>query len=90
MGFYNIKVIWKDFDYSAFLGPQKTSYDWYSTVLSNHTSAFDPILMGYLYSARMVSKASLKSVPFIGWCASLVETIFVDRGSGHESKEWVI
>lgn len=66
MGFYNIKVNRKEFDYTAYLGPQKVSFDQFSTVLSNHTSAFDPILMGYLYSARMVSKASLKSVPFIG------------------------
>lgn len=88
---FQIKVEKRDFDYSPYLGP---NYDRtqtkYSTILSNHTSAFDPIIFGYLYNARMVSKASLRSVPLIGRDAALAETIFVDWGSDHATKEKII
>lgn len=89
-GIYHINVVKVDYDYSKYLGKNYDKNAWESTVLSNHTSVFDPIILGALYGARMVSKDGLKTVPFIGWCASLNETIYVDWGSDAKTKEKII
>lgn len=87
-GFW-INVTKKDVDYTEYLGQNYVTPN-FSTIISNHTSAFDPIILAFLYNVRMVSKASLRSVPIIGWAGELLETIFVDRGSDHQSKEKII
>ena len=90
VGIHHIEHKKINFDYTPYLGQNYDTREQFSTVLSNHSSPLDPLLFGYLYNARMVSKAGLWDVPYIGRCASINETIFVDRGGDHESKEKII
>ncbi len=53
-------------DYSEYLGPNYKPPKKYATVISNHTSYFDPLVMFLFYKACMVSKAGVRNVPLVG------------------------
>lgn len=55
--------------------------------VSNHQSELDILLLGRLFPkyCSIVSKKSLKYVPFLGWFMILSKTIFIDRAEQKNS-----
>lgn len=47
-GFYNIKFVQVKDDYAEFLGPGYCPPENFSTVVSNHSTPIDHVLLGYL------------------------------------------
>lgn len=80
VGFYSIKVIDVEKDcYDEFLGKDYIPPKKFGAVVSNHTTMVDVTIMGALFKPCMVSKSTIKNVPFLGRCFDLVNTIYVDR-----------
>jgi len=77
-GVFGKGIIKKTIDYSEYLGKGYSLSEEYGTVVCNHSTPLDTTIMGHLYECKMVSKAGLKSVPYVGRGAELLETIFVD------------
>ncbi|MCA9932605.1 MAG: 1-acyl-sn-glycerol-3-phosphate acyltransferase [Ardenticatenaceae bacterium] len=48
-------------------------------IFPNHLSYMDILLLASILPVRFVSKADLRSWPFIGWIAIAIDTVFVDR-----------
>jgi len=48
-------------------------------IFPNHHSALDVIILAALIPIRFLSKAEIRSVPFIGWIAVAIDTVFVQR-----------
>lgn len=46
-GFYNIKIVKVQDDYSEFLGPNYVPPEVFSTVVANHSTPIDHVLLGY-------------------------------------------
>ena len=49
-------------------------------VFINHLSYLDPVVVGALAPVRFLSTAGVRRLPFIGWIARAVGTVFVNRG----------
>lgn len=50
-----------------------------SLVTSNHLSYLDIIVLGSLLPVVFVSKSEVRNWPFVGWVATMVGTIYIDR-----------
>lgn len=48
-------------------------------IFPNHHSALDALLLAALTPVRFLSKAEMRRVPFIGWIAIAIDTVFVQR-----------
>jgi 1-acyl-sn-glycerol-3-phosphate acyltransferase len=48
-------------------------------IFPNHYSALDVLLLAALTPVRFLSKAEIRTVPFIGWIAVAIDTVFVQR-----------
>lgn len=48
-------------------------------IFPNHHSALDVLLLAALTPVRFLSKAEMRRVPFIGWIAVAIDTVFVQR-----------
>lgn len=48
-------------------------------IFPNHLSFMDIVLLLTIWPVRFVSMAELRAWPFIGWIATAVDTVFVDR-----------
>ena len=48
-------------------------------IFPNHYSALDVLLLAALTPVRFLSKAEVRSVPFLGWVAIAIDTVFVQR-----------
>lgn len=57
-----------------------TIRDHQGLIFINHVSYIDPLILLALTPSRFLSTAGVKSMPFIGWMAAGVGTIFVNRG----------
>lgn len=51
-------------------------------VITNHQSYVDILLLAALHPCVFVSKAEVKTLPILGWIATMIGTVFVERGSG--------
>jgi 1-acyl-sn-glycerol-3-phosphate acyltransferase len=49
-------------------------------VFINHLSYLDPVMVEALAPVRFLATAGVRRLPFIGWIARAVGTVFVDRG----------
>lgn len=49
-------------------------------VFINHLSYLDPVVVAALAPVRFLSTAGVRQLPFIGWMAAGIGTVFVDRG----------
>src|SRR5690606_14644170 len=49
-------------------------------VFINHLSYLDPVVVAALAPVRFLATAGVRRLPFIGWIARAVGTVFVDRG----------
>lgn len=71
-----------DYDYSAYLGPNYVKGDKdtpISTYISNHTSWLDTFLLIDDVTPGFIAKSDVKSYPMIGFVATCMGSIFVDR-----------
>ena len=50
-------------------------------LVANHVSWLDIPVLGAIAPVRFVSKSEVASWPVIGWCARLMRTVFIERGS---------
>ena len=48
-------------------------------IFPNHYSALDVIILAALTPVRFLSKAEIRTMPFIGWIAVAIDTVFVQR-----------
>ncbi|MCB9421370.1 MAG: 1-acyl-sn-glycerol-3-phosphate acyltransferase [Ardenticatenaceae bacterium] len=48
-------------------------------IFPNHNSLLDIILLAAILPTRFLAKAEVKQWPFIGWIATAVDTVFVNR-----------
>lgn len=51
----------------------------YSVLLSNHLSLYEIVYNTYKYATGFVSKKELRNVPFVGYIADKLETLWLDR-----------
>lgn len=48
-------------------------------IFPNHYSALDVIILAAMTPVRFLSKAEIRTVPFVGWIAIAIDTVFVQR-----------
>ncbi|MBV7336604.1 1-acyl-sn-glycerol-3-phosphate acyltransferase [Chloroflexi bacterium TSY] len=48
-------------------------------VVGNHLSYLDPILLAAVLPVRFLAAAGVRRLPLIGWFASALDTVYVDR-----------
>ncbi|MCL4871816.1 MAG: 1-acyl-sn-glycerol-3-phosphate acyltransferase [Anaerolineae bacterium] len=48
-------------------------------IFPNHHSALDVVILAAIHPIRFLSKAEIRPLPFIGWIAVAIETVFVQR-----------
>ena len=73
--------------YKKYLGPDwKPTYDRPSTIVANHSSWVDIVMMMTKYTPSFISKAAVKKLPGIGYMASLNHTLYMDRASKEDRK----
>ncbi len=48
-------------------------------IFPNHHSSLDVVLLAALTPTRFLSKADIRTVPFLGWIAVAIDTVFVTR-----------
>lgn len=92
-GYFSVWIIKSDIDYSKYLGNGYQVPDNYGTIVANHSSLLDTVIIGYMYETKMVGKAAFKSIPLLGWAAELLGTIFVDwadPNSKHKTIEAIV
>lgn len=58
-----------------------------SVIVLNHISYWDILVISSLYDGSFVAKDSVKKWPVLGWSATLIKTIFVDRSNARNSIE---
>ncbi len=49
-------------------------------IFPNHNSFLDIMLLVHIVPMRFMAKADVRRWPFIGWIASAIDTVYVDRG----------
>ena len=77
-GFYVLKEISEDHDYTEYLGPNYTNPEKASTMISNHQSALDPVIGIGKYEGKFIAKAEVAKFPLYGTIATFFDTIYVD------------
>lgn len=70
-----------EFDYTKYLGKNYSKGEQLvpATYIVNHTSWIDIVLMGSIISPGFISRINVKSYPVIGYIATCLGCIFVDR-----------
>ena len=78
-----------DVDYTEFLGPGwKKTFEGASTVVCNHSTFADIVLHMQLQEPSSIGKASVAKIPIVGTIAKGVGSLFVDRGSKDDKKNF--
>ena len=80
----------RDVDYSYFLGPnykQKMNNKTTSTVIANHVSYIDIMLMIKHYLPSVAPKEQLKSTPLVSTYANSLGALYMPRGGSREAKD---
>lgn len=86
VGFF-VSVVWTNTErpnicYKKYLGPDwKPTYDNASSLVVNHQSWTDILMLMQKTPPAFVSKAATRKVPFIGKIAETCGSIFIDRGN---------
>lgn len=80
----------KDFDYSEYLGPnyqRKMAADKrISTVVSNHVSWLDPVVLLNSTYAAFSPSAEFAGVPVLNVLMDAIDCIYIPRGGNDESR----
>jgi len=80
-----------DFDYSAYLGPNYKKdlrrSPITSTIVSNHVTWMDSIIMARVFSPSFTPKIELKSAPLLGTLGMCLNNIWMPRGRSDEAKK---
>lgn len=83
-------VTYQDVDYSYYLGDgyqagykdiAKTS-----TIVCNHVSWLDPLILIYIITPAFAPTAEYKNVPVFGTICKVLDSIFIDRGADDATK----
>lgn len=80
----------KDADYSYYLGPdykEKMSKRYASTVISNHVSWFDGMVIACRVLPSMTPKASMRNTPIISLLGKAIGVLWTPQGGTQESRE---
>jgi 1-acyl-sn-glycerol-3-phosphate acyltransferase len=74
-----------EFDYSKYLGPDykndKRKSKYTSTIVTNHVSWLDSIILFCCFECSFAPSKEFKSVPGVGVLAQAIDCIFIPRGS---------
>lgn len=85
---YRFKHRKLDYDYSEYLGADYMETmklpKHISTIVSNHSSWFDPILLNNIFGCGFVAKKEIKTAPVGGVIAMALGSIFISRGGSPE------
>jgi hypothetical protein len=77
--------------YCKYLGP---NYDFeesnYSCIITNHTSWYEIVYLIYEESAGFIAKQSVRNIPFIGYIAYKLDSLFLDRTNEKNRNDIVI
>jgi 1-acyl-sn-glycerol-3-phosphate acyltransferase len=80
-----------DYDYTEYLGPdykndlKKSPFT--STIVSNHISWMDSIIMARVFRPSYTAKVELKSAPLLGTLGKCLNNIWMPRGRSDEAKK---
>ena len=83
----------KEVDYSFYLGPDyksTMSTKTTSTVIANHVSWLDVIVIARRFLPSMAPKDALKSVPLVNTLADAIGSLYMPRGGTREEKDKVL
>ncbi len=91
-GLFYYKRLRPNVDYSKYLGPDwKPSYATPSTVVCNHSSWMDIVLITVLKFPSFTPKLGIKKWPFIGQVCDLVfNSYFINRAGTQEERNKII
>ena len=91
---YRFKHKKLDFDYSEYLGPDYKETmklpKHISTIVSNHSSWFDPLLLNNIFGCGFAAKKEIKNVPVGGVIAMALGSIFISRGGSPEELQKIV
>lgn len=91
---YRFKTRKLDFDYSEYLGPDYKETmklpKKISTIVSNHSSWFDPLLLNNIFACGFVAKREVKTAPVGGVIAMALGSIFISRGGSPEELQKIV
>jgi len=80
-----------DYDYTEYLGPnykqdpKKSPFT--STIVSNHVTWMDSIIMARVFSPSFTPKMELKKAPLLGTLGMCLNNIWMPRGRSDEAKK---
>ena len=83
-------VLWNDttipeISYKKYLGPDwKPEYDGAGSIVTNHQSWMDILVLMCYQPPSFVAKGSVRDVPFVGKIAEICGCLFFDRSSKEE------
>ena len=80
-----------DYDYTEYLGPDYKNdpkkSPFVSTIVSNHISWMDSIIMARVFSPSFTAKVELKTAPLLGTLGKCLNNIWMPRGRSDEAKK---
>jgi len=81
---------YQDVDYSYYLGPEykrkMKKIKRTSTIVSNHVSWLDPVVMLYNIRPAFAPSEEFKRVPLIGTLCDVIDSIYIPRGGSPEKR----
>lgn len=87
-------LAYQDVDYSYYLGEgYKQGYrdiKKTSTIVSNHVSWLDPLILIYIITPAFAPTSYFKTVPIFSTVCAMLDSIFIDRGADEMAREKVI
>lgn len=87
-------VTYQDVDYSYYLGPgYKSKYrdiERTSTIVCNHVSWLDSLILIYIVTPAFAPSAYFKSVPVFNTTCNVLDSIYIDRGGDDAARQKVV
>ena len=85
---------YKDVDYSYYLGPDYKTHmkkiKRTSTIVSNHVSWLDSLILIYIVTPAFAPHIFFKSVPVFNKTCEVLDSIYIDRGADEISRAKII
>ena len=87
-------VTYQDVDYSYYLGDgYKSKYrdiKKTSTIVCNHVSWLDPLILIYIITPAFAPSAYFKTVPVFSTTCSVLDSIYIDRGADEVTRQNIV